>query len=95
MRRARHRPAVGLMGAGQRCTLGSGSARVPPGRGVAQRPEPDLWGVSVVGSNPTTPTKSTLIQDIQMPHWATFPKWLPIDASKHHSAHVAQPRSRR
>src|SRR5262245_7380887 len=30
------------------------------GRGVAQRPEPDLWEVSVVGSNPTTPTKNEI-----------------------------------
>ncbi len=31
-------------------------ARVPRGRGVAQWLEPELWGFSVVGSNPTTPT---------------------------------------
>ena len=28
-------------------------------RGVAQRPEPDLWGIRVVGSNPTSPTTAS------------------------------------
>src|SRR5262245_12584954 len=34
-----------------------GSPSFGVARGVAQRPEPDLWGIRVVGSNPTTPTR--------------------------------------